>query len=200
MSSDGAKGTALLLIDVQNDFCEGGALAVTGGNQVASRAAELARTGDYFLVVASGDWHDPDSDNGGHFAAPGTVPNYRETWPVHCVRATPGAAYHPEIVALGSRIDLHIIKGMGVPAYSAFDGIDRASKLPLLDLLQEVGIERVDVVGLATDYCVVATALDALQAGLHVSLRLDACAGVDQVGSAEAVDRLQTAGAEIVAL
>lgn len=198
MSGDGAQGTALLIIDVQNDFCEGGALAVTGGNQVAVRAAELARNGDYVLVVASGDWHDPDSDNGGHFASPGTMPDYRDTWPVHCVRATTGAAYHPEIVALDSRIDLHIIKGMGVPAYSAFQGVDRASKLPLIELLHEVGIEGVDIVGLATDHCVLATGLEALEAGLQVSLRLDACAGVDQVASAEAVERLRAAGAAIV--
>lgn len=190
--------TALLIVDVQNDFCEGGALAVTGGNRVASRAAELALSGGYDLIVASGDCHDPNSDNGGHFAAAGDSPDYRTTWPVHCVRDTTGSSYHPAIEALGTRIDLHIIKGMGKPAYSAFEGIDRASKLPLIDLLNEVGIECVDVVGLATDHCVLATALDARDAGLTVRLLTDACAGVDPAASLEAIDRLRSAGADIV--
>ena len=96
---------ALFIVDVQNDFTEGGALGVAGGDAVAVGVSRLlaAHAGDYALIVASRDWHDPESDNGGHFAAEGEEPDYRSTWTVHCVAGTPGAEYHPALDA--SRID-----------------------------------------------------------------------------------------------
>jgi nicotinamidase/pyrazinamidase len=103
------RARALLVVDVQNDFCEGGALAVSGGHEVAAAVSELI-AGDhgYALVVASRDWHDPHSDNAGHF----------DDWPVHCVQDTPGAEYAPGLDTTG--VDVHVRKGRGVPAYSAF--------------------------------------------------------------------------------
>lgn len=163
---------ALLIVDVQNDFCEGGSLAVTGGSAVAWRIAELLR-GDhpYSLVIASRDWHEPDTSNGGHF----------DEWPVHCVRGTHGAEYAPTLPT--DLIDVHIQKGQDKPAYSAFDGMT-----PGGDSLQEIltawGIVWLDICGIATDYCVKASALDArvhgfevrLLAGLHASVADDTAA------------------------
>ena len=112
--------TALLIVDVQNDFTEGGALGVVGGASVARRVTEyLASDAEYDLVVASRDWHDADNDNGGHFATAGP-PDFVTTWPVHCVAGTTGAEYHPDLVA--DAVDVHVRKGQGVPAYSMFEG------------------------------------------------------------------------------
>ena len=113
---------ALLIVDVQNDFVEGGSLGVEGGRAVAERiSAHLAaHADDYALVVASRDWHDAGSSNGGHFHAPGTEPNFSTTWPAHCVSTESGSDYAPELAT--DRITHHVRKGMGVPAYSAFEG------------------------------------------------------------------------------
>ena len=196
---------ALLIVDVQNDFIEGGALGVAGGNAVAAGIAELlsgeaggsrqnAGSHDYALVAASRDWHEGDSDNGGHFAAPGTAPDFVTTWPAHCVQGTSGAEYH---VALPlDRIDVHVRKGTGEPAYSAFDGSTHDGR-DLAAVLAERGIEALDVVGIATDYCVRASALDAVQAGLRVRLLSDLVAGVAPESSAAALRELATAGVEI---
>src|SRR3954447_17051629 len=135
---------ALLVIDVQNDFTEGGALGVDGGAAVAAGiSAHLARhRGDYDIVVASRDWHDGDNDNGGHFAA--GAPDLVGTWPVHRVAGTPRAEAHPA-VALGAEchrdvvtdaIDAHVRKGRGRPAYSAFEGVLEDGE-PLAALLAE---------------------------------------------------------------
>src|SRR3569623_1224877 len=108
-------GTALFIVDVQNDFTEGGALGVPGGAAVAggitSHLREHAR--DYALVVASRDWHDADNDNGGHFATD-AAPDFVNSWPRHCVAGTPGAEYHPALDT--SSVDVHILNGQGVPA------------------------------------------------------------------------------------
>ena len=187
---------ALLVVDVQNDFTEGGALGVEGGAEVASGITEhlLHHHGDYELVVASRDWHDGDNDNGGHFAS-GT-PDFVRTWPVHCVAGTPGAEYHPALAV--DRIDAHVRKGQGEPAYSAFEGVLDDGE-PLADLLADRGVTDVDVVGIATDHCVRASALDGAAIGIHVRVLTDLVAGVAEASSAAALEELREAGIETVA-
>lgn len=187
---------ALFIIDVQNDFTEGGALGVDGGAAVAARVTEyLAEHGEgYDLVVASRDWHNPDDDNGGHFATDG-APDFVTTWPEHCIADTPGAEYHPALDV--SRVDVHIRKGQGVPAYSIFEGTDD-SGASIGDVLTRHGITDVDVVGIATDYCVRASALDALEHGQHVRVLSDLVAGVAPESSEAALAELGHAGAAIV--
>ena len=157
----------LLVVDVQNDFCEGGALGVEGGTRVARGISELiAKSGDdYAVVIASRDWHDADNDNGGHFAAIGDSPNFVTTWPVHCVADTPGAAYHPELSLPSDTV--HVKKGQGVPAYSMFEGHTDDGRT-VGEVLQHAGVTEVDVVGIAIDHCVRASALDARQSGCGV--------------------------------
>lgn len=190
---------ALLIVDVQNDFTEGGALGVIGGTAIAHEVTKLlrdARTAEpYSIVVASRDWHDPDTDNGGHFAAAGAEPDFAGTWPAHCVRGTLGAQYHPALDI--DRIDVHVRKGMGEPAYSAFEGVAGDGRT-LEAVLLEAGIAEIDVVGIATDYCVRASALDAQRAGLRVRVRGDLIAGVAQETSVAALKELAAAGIEIV--
>lgn len=185
---------AFLIVDIQNDFTEGGALAVTGGRDVAAGISEyLAEHGDdYALIAASRDWHDPESDNEGHLSAD---PDYVDTWPAHCVAGTEGAQYHP---ALNTEpIDVHVRKGQGIPAYSAFEGTtDEGRKL--LGVLTDAGITRLDVAGLATDHCVRASALDAKAAGMDVRVLLDLSAGVADETTAAALDQLRQAGVELV--
>ena len=115
---------ALIVVDVQKDFVEGGSLGVDGGREVAARISDhlAAHAGDYATVVASRDWHDPHSDNGGHFARPGEEPDFLGTWPQHCVSDGPGSDYAPELDL--SLIPHHVRKGQGAPAYSAFEGVD----------------------------------------------------------------------------
>lgn len=188
---------ALFIIDVQNDFTEGGALGVDGGAAVAAGVTDyLAEHRDeYELVVASRDWHDGDSDNGGHFARD-AAPDFVDTWPVHCVAGTPGAEYHPALDVTG--VDVHIRKGQGEPAYSIFEGTDEAGR-GIADLLAERGITEVDVVGIATDYCVRQSALDALEHGQRVRVLTGLVAGVAPESSEAALAELGHAGAEIVA-
>jgi nicotinamidase/pyrazinamidase len=186
---------ALFIIDVQNDFTEGGALGVDGGAAVAAGITEYLRAhGDaYDLVIASRDWHDGDNDNGGHFAT--GDPDYVDTWPRHCVAGTPGAEYHPALDT--SLIDVHVKKGQGVPAYSIFEGTtDDGGEL--IDLLDDQGVDVVHVAGIATDYCVLASARDALDAGREVAVLTDLVAGVAPESSAAALASLEAAGAELV--
>lgn len=187
---------ALLVVDVQVDFCEGGSLAVPGGAEVAGRVTELLGRRPNGLVVASRDWHDAESDNGGHIALPPAVPDYVTSWPVHCISGTPGAAYHPDLDI--AALTHEVRKGQGVPAYSAFEGsLDDGTRLA--DLLRSQGIDRLDVVGLATDHCVFASARDALALGLRVRVLTDLVAGVAAGPSAAALEALATAGAELAA-
>lgn len=188
---------ALFIIDVQNDFTEGGALGVDGGAAVAARITDYlaGHRDDYALVVASRDWHDPDNDNGGHFAAD-AAPDFVTTWPEHCMAGTPGAEYHPALDT--SQVDVHIRKGQGVPAYSIFEGTDDAGA-SITEVLTGNGITEVDVVGIATDYCVRASALDALEHGQHVRVLRDLIAGVAPESSEAALAELGHAGAAIVA-
>ena len=187
---------ALLVIDVQNDFTEGGALGVAGGKAVAQGITGYlqAHPDRYEAVIASRDWHDGDHDNGGHFALDDD-PDFVETWPVHCVSGTPGAEYDP---GLDERlIDVHVRKGQGVPAYSIFEGSTDGGD-PLDGTLDRLGVTDVDVVGIATDYCVRASALDALRAGKKVRVLTDLVAGVAPESSAAALQELAAAGAELV--
>ena len=187
---------ALFIIDVQNDFCEGGSLAVQGGAAVASGITDLLRDGkaDYDYVIASRDWHDAGNDNGGHFAANGESPDYVNTWPVHCVSGTIGAEYHPNLDA--SLIDFHIIKGMGKPSYSIFEGQTPEGRA-IKDLLADLHVTDVDVVGLATDYCVLASSLDAKNAGFAVTVVSNLIAGVAADSSEKALATLSSAGCKI---
>jgi nicotinamidase/pyrazinamidase len=155
---------ALLIVDFQNDFTPGGALAVAHGDEIAGRINALAASGDYALVVATRDWHPPDH---GSFAAQGGP------WPVHCVADSPGAQLHPALDA--SRVDVTVDKGQdaGTEGYSGFEGTDLAR------LLHDRGITQVTVVGLATDYCVKNTALDALREGFQVTVDTTAVRGVE---------------------
>jgi len=187
--------SALFIIDVQNDFTEGGALGVTGGSAVAHGVTALLRDapGRYDLVVASRDWHDADNDNGGHFDA---EPDFVETWPTHCVAGSAGAEYDDGLDQ--ALIDVHVRKGQGKPAYSIFEGVT-ADGESVTRLLDRRGITEIDVVGIATDYCVLASALDAVSAGRSVRVLTALVAGVAPESSAAALEALAAAGVELVA-
>ena len=186
---------ALFIIDVQNDFTEGGALGVAGGEAVAAGITDYLAThrDDYSLVVASRDWHSAENDNGGHFAVD-AEPDFTTTWPPHCVAGTPGAEYHAALDT--SQVDVHIRKGQGVPAYSIYEGTDDEGA-SISDVLTSRGITDVDVVGIATDHCVRASALDALEHGQHVRVLTDLVVGVAPETSEAALAELGHAGAVI---
>ncbi len=187
---------ALFIIDVQNDFTEGGSLGVDGGNAVAAGITSYLRShrDEYGVVFASRDWHNATGNNGGHFAD-GAAPDYVETWPVHCVAGTPGAEYNPAIDT--SLIDVNVRKGQGVPAYSIFEGTTDDGET-VEQKLDELGVSDVDVVGIATDYCVRASALDALDVHRRVRVMTDLVAGVAADSSAAALAELGEAGAELI--
>ena len=212
---------ALIVVDVQNDFCEGGALAVAGGAAVAEQVtAFLSRAADaYDVVVATADWHEPlPHDNAGHFAV-GADPDYVATWPEHCVRDTAGAAYHPALRLPADAV--HVRKGQGRQDYSGFEGVltpdagspaggpatgsatesaaeagalADAAPAGLADALRARAVDGVDVVGLAADHCVTATALDALAAGFDVRVLTDLTAGVGVRTTIDALTRLAARG------
>ncbi len=189
---------ALFVIDVQNDFCEGGALACQGGAQVAANITTYLNSSKhhYDFVIASRDWHTPNSLNGGHFPTQGNEPDFVNTWPLHCIAGEPGAEYHPNLDA--SLIDIHIKKGQGQPGYSIFDGVtDSGEKLQ--DLIQRLGVTEVDVVGIATDYCVRASALDANNSGLEVRVITSLTSGVSAASTEAAIDELVDAGVRVAA-
>lgn len=196
--------TALLIVDVQVDFCEGGALAVTGGNDVALKIATYLRfavpAGNYGLVVASMDWHAaPPDTNCGHFALDGD-PDFVNSWPVHCVADSPGSALHPAIHPVYEMIDYVVQKGYGTQSYSAFEGVSEADvPQSLISILRERGITDIDVVGIATDYCVRASVLDALGLGFNVNVLQTMCAGVDPISSSAAFVAMDDRGAVIMA-
>jgi nicotinamidase/pyrazinamidase len=167
----------LLVVDVQNDFCEGGALGVEGGGQVARGITDFIaeHASEYAVIVASRDWHDADNDNGGHFAPDGEAPNFVTTWPVHCVAGSTGAEYHPDLTLPNHT--LHVKKGQGVPSYSMFEGHSDDGRT-VEEILTAGGVTEVDVVGIATDHCVRASALDARGAGFEVRVLNDLIAAV----------------------
>ena len=188
---------ALFIIDVQNDFTEGGALGVEGGDAVAAGITDYLRAHPdrYDVVIASRDWHDSDNSNDGHFALEAT-PDFVDTWPVHCVAGTVGAQYDPGLDV--DLIDVHIRKGQGKPAYSIFEGTsDDGVELPVV--LDKLGVDDVDVVGIATDYCVRASALDAIASGRHVRVIDDLIAGVALESSEAALREVAQAGGDVEA-
>lgn len=186
--------SALFIIDVQNDFTEGGSLGVAGGAAVAAAISKLLaeHPNRYDHVFASRDWHDADNDNGGHISS---TPDYVDTWPVHCVAGTFGAEYHPALDT--SSVDVHVQKGQGRPAYSIFEGTT-ANGATVAATLDQLGVTTIDVAGIATDYCVRASALDAIAGGRTVRILADLVAGVAADSSAAALVELEASGAEIV--
>jgi nicotinamidase/pyrazinamidase len=187
---------ALIVVDVQNDFCEGGSLAVDGGSAVARSITALVGTdkagGRYDIVVATKDWH---VDPGPHFADPDVGPDFVETWPVHCVADTPGAEFHPDLAIV---VDEVFLKGRRSASYTGFDGGASADESVLLgDWLRARGVTEVDVVGLATDHCVKATALDADAAGFPTTVLIEHCAGVAPDTTEAALVEMEAAGVTV---
>ncbi|SEG56977.1 nicotinamidase/pyrazinamidase [Nonomuraea solani] len=179
-------GTALIIVDVQNDFCEGGSLAVAGGSEVAAAITRHITDHGYDHVVATRDYH---VSPGAHFS---DAPDYVSTWPAHCVAGTPGADFHPSLdVAEVAEV---FSKGAYEAAYSGFEGTS-GDGVTLADWLNERGVREVDVVGIATDHCVRATALDAVEHGLAVRVLLDLTAGVARTTTEAALAEMEQAGA-----
>jgi nicotinamidase/pyrazinamidase len=210
---------ALIIVDVQNDFCEGGSLAVPGGSEVARAVSRYLTAGEspagaagagdsagdasaggdsdsagddsaggYSHVVASRDYH---RDPGGHFS---DHPDFATSWPPHCVIGTAGADFHPDLDT--SHIERVFSKGEHAAAYSAFEGADDAGTL-LANWLRDHGVTSVDVVGIATDYCVQATAIDAAGQGFGTRVLLGLTAGVDSATTRQALDRMRAAGVDL---
>jgi nicotinamidase/pyrazinamidase len=178
---------ALIVVDVQNDFCEGGSLAVAGGAAVAAAITEHTRTAGYAHVVATRDHH---IDPGHHFAE---QPDFLDTWPAHCVVGTGGVELHPALDR--DPIAAVFDKGEYAAAYSGFEA--RSDGVGLADWLRGHGVEAVDVVGIATDHCVRATALDAVTAGFDTRVLLHLTAGVAEGTTEAALEQLRTAGVEL---
>lgn len=194
--ADSAQHRALLIVDVQKDFCEGGSLAVQGGADVASRISDYVAEHDvdYEVVVATQDWH---VDPGDHWASPDTEPNFSTTWPVHCKVGTAGSDFHPDLDRAVESVDALFRKGQYAAAYSGFEAVTiqgDGEHVGLADWLRERGITDVDVCGIATDYCVRATALDAVDAGFTTRLLTDLVAGVAPETTATALDEMADAG------
>jgi nicotinamidase/pyrazinamidase len=178
---------ALIVVDVQNDFCEGGSLAVAGGAAVAAAVTEHMAAGGYDHVVATRDHH---VDPGAHFSE---APDFVESWPRHCVVGTGGVELHPALDR--GPIEAVFDKGEHAAAYSGFEGA--ADGVPLADWLRQHDVDAVDVVGIATDHCVRATALDAVANGLATRVLLHLTAGVSEATTEAALDQLRTAGIEL---
>ncbi len=187
---------ALIVVDVQNDFCEGGSLPVAGGAQVAHDVAELVHhwsqqapdAADYAHVVATKDHH---VDPGAHWSE---EPDFVDSWPVHCRVGTDGEAFHPNLDPLP--FDAIFLKGVQAAAYSGFEGRDGHGRR-LADWLREHQVTDVDVCGIATDHCVRATALDARRSGFGTRLLPALCAGVAPETSAAALVEMREAGVSI---
>ncbi|MGV0400885.1 isochorismatase family protein [Corynebacterium rhinophilum] len=176
--------TALIIVDVQHDFCPGGALGTDRGNEVAEKISSLQT--EYDTVVATQDWH---IDPGSHFAED---PDFVDSWPVHCVADSYGAQMHEAI----GPAQAYFRKGEYTAAYSGFEG--EADGVLLADWLREHAIDAVDIVGIATDHCVQATAADALKEGFSVRVLSEYCSPVDPDRGDAALAKLRKAGATIV--
>ena len=174
----------LVVVDVQNDFCEGGSLAVEGGAATASAISSFLEAGGYDHVVATRDHH---IDPGSHFSA---TPDFVDSWPPHCVAGTPGAEFHPNLA--WRDFEAVFDKGEYAAAYSGFEGADDG--VGLADWLRAHGATSVDVCGIATDYCVRATALDAAAAGFPTTVLLDLTAAVAPGNVPAVVEELKAAG------
>ncbi len=183
-------GRALIIVDVQNDFCEGGSLAVSGGATVADLISRLLETdaATWDHVVATKDYH---VEPGAHF---GESPDYVESWPAHCVVGTPGSDFHSALDT--DRIEAVFTKGAREAAYSGFQG--RTGTIGLADWLRHHEVTAVDVVGIATDHCVRATVIDAIKEGFDTTVRLDLTVGVAAPTTAAAIAEMRDAGATLV--
>ncbi len=185
---------ALVLVDIQNDFVEGGSLPVTGGRNVAAMVSRHIRhfKTEYAFVVATRDYHE---DPEGHFA---DNPDFVNTWPPHCVIGTPGAALCPPIANLVREhlVQAVVDKGRHTPAYSGFEAVDPRGH-PLLDVLKENRVDHLDICGIATDYCVRATALDARKNDFQVRILLNLCAAVSPESGQKALEEMKAAGCQI---
>ncbi|MFH8383039.1 isochorismatase family protein [Kitasatospora sp. NPDC018058] len=186
---------ALIVVDVQNDFCEGGSLAVAGGAEVAAAITDLIAESapGYQHILATRDHH---IDPGEHFSA---EPDYVSSWPVHCVAGTEGVGFHPNFApaVISGAVEAVFDKGAYSAAYSGFEGLDENDRGPV-EWLRERQVDEIDVVGIATDHCVRATALDAARAGFTTRVLLDLTAGVAPETTAAALDELRAAGVELV--
>jgi nicotinamidase/pyrazinamidase len=190
---------ALIVVDVQNDFCEGGSLAVDGGAEVAFKIGQLLRhwsqrdlgSADYTMAVATRDHH---IDPGDHFAAPGSEPDFVDTWPPHCVVGTDGEAFHPNLDP--QPFDAVFLKGEHAAAFSGFEG-RTTDGTGLADWLRNHDITEVDICGIATDYCVRHTTLDAVKNGFRTRVLTDLVAGVAPATTAKALEEMQAAGARV---
>ena len=186
---------ALIIVDVQNDFCEGGSLAVGGGADVAHEVTEHVsrHAADYDHVVATADWH---VDPGAHFSE---APDFVDSWPAHCVAGGEGAQFHPRLAGALGHVEAVFRKGEHAAAYSGFEGTsDDAEHVDLATWLRERSVEHVDVVGIATDHCVRATALDARAAGFDTTVLLDLTAGVARSSTDAALAAMRQAGVRLV--
>jgi len=187
---------ALILVDVQNDFCEGGSLAVAGGAEVARRisAHVLGHAEEYAVIVGTADWHD---DPGAHFAE---HPDYVDSWPPHCRIGTDGALFHPAAEPAFEHVEAIFRKGKHAAAYSGFEGFTTEDdrRIGLADWLRDRAVEQVDVVGIATDHCVRATALDAAEEGFETTVLLDLTAGVARHTTDAAIAAMRAAEIELV--
>jgi len=195
---------ALVVIDVQNDFCPGGALAVAGGDEIVPIVNGLIQSFDH--VVLTQDWH-PAGHSSFASSHPGKQPfetiampyGPQTLWPDHCVQGTPGALFHPDLV--WTKGEIVIRKGFrkDIDSYSAFFENDHATPTGLGGYLKERGISKLTMVGLATDFCVAFSALDARRLGFDVTVRLDACRAIDLGGSLAAMTaRMNEAGVVLV--
>ncbi|MFE7592622.1 isochorismatase family protein [Kitasatospora sp. NPDC057512] len=186
---------ALIVVDVQNDFCEGGSLAVAGGAEVAAAITDLIAEASpgYQHILATRDHH---IDPGDHFSA---EPDYVDSWPPHCVAGTEGVGFHPNFApaVISGAVEAVFDKGAHSAAYSGFEGLDENNRGPV-EWLRERQVDEVDVVGIATDHCVRATALDAARAGFTTRVLLDLTAGVSPETTAAALTELRAAGVELV--
>jgi nicotinamidase/pyrazinamidase len=187
---------SLLAVDLQSDFVQDGSLPVPNGLQVAAQVARHIRhfKTEYDFVVASRDYHEDPKD---HFAA---TPDYINTWPPHCVIGTPGAAFVPPIQNLVREklIQTVVSKGRHAAAYSAFEGVDARGHY-LLDVLREQRIDHIDICGIATDYCVRASALDARKNAFQVRILVNLCAAVAEATGLQAIEEMKAAGCQIQA-
>jgi nicotinamidase/pyrazinamidase len=191
---------ALIVIDVQNDFCPGGALAVTGGDEIVPRVNQLISAHDH--VILTQDWH-PAGHSSFASSHPGKAPfetvmmpyGEQTLWPDHCIQGSHGAAFHTNLE--WTKAELIIRKGFrkSIDSYSAFYENDHATPTGLGGYLNERGITSVTLCGLATDYCVAYSALDALKLGLKVTVDLEACRAIDLGGSlAKMIETMHAAG------
>jgi len=189
--SSSTERRALLVVDVQPTFCEGGALGVDGGNAVALGVADYAAAhrDRYALVVTTQDWH---VDPGDHFSE---TPDYVDTWPPHGVAGTAEAELHPALSELGP--DASVKKGQFAAAYSGFEGIDGEGR-GLAQILRDAQVTDVDVVGIAESHCVRSTALDAIALGLRTRVLTDLTVPVTPDQGAAARDEMRAAGAQLV--